>query len=209
MWHLFLTLANQSTSCLPLEEVNEHRPTTSSVEPLLVHFPNGCAPNGVFCALVVYLLSSCGWKISYRDSSPICVSRNCIEFQLPDPGSVTLIDSFAYLEVHVVALKHLYPIVCPEVRSAIFSGLQQASHALKYGDLDLEDAFFCSCTTPPHAATLCVRKHGHYWRCSQNPALYSQLEQKHTVWFENMSTPPSNSGQCMYYLYSYTASVMC
>ena len=45
------------------EEVSKQFPLPSSfAAPLLVHFPDGCAQNGVFCALVVYLLSVSGWK---------------------------------------------------------------------------------------------------------------------------------------------------
>ena len=39
-------------------------PPSSLAAPLLVHFLAGCAQNGVFCALVVYLLSVSGWKFA-------------------------------------------------------------------------------------------------------------------------------------------------
>ena len=48
-------------------------PPSSSAAPLLVHFPAGCAQNGVFCAVVVYLLSKCQWNFA-RDieGNPLC-----------------------------------------------------------------------------------------------------------------------------------------
>jgi len=49
---------------MPPEEVSkEFPPPSSSAAPLLVHFPAGCAQNGFFGALVVYLLSKHQWKV--------------------------------------------------------------------------------------------------------------------------------------------------
>ena len=80
-------------------------PPSTSAAPLLVHFPAGCTQNGVFCALVVNLLSEYHWKIACDSAgTPLSVSRSCICFQLPDkPVCVTIVDSFAYLEVHIQA----------------------------------------------------------------------------------------------------------
>ena len=44
----------------PREVSKQLPPPSSSAAPLLVHFPAGCAQNGVFCALVVYLVSVSG-----------------------------------------------------------------------------------------------------------------------------------------------------
>ena len=72
------------------EEVRKQLPPPStSAAPLLVHFPSGCAQNGVFCALVVYLFSECHWKntcdpkgtLYFVSLSAVTV---CNDFQLPD-----------------------------------------------------------------------------------------------------------------------------
>ena len=47
-------------------------PPSSSAAPLLVQFPAGCAQNGFFCALVVYLLSECHWEFDFCFWLEIC-----------------------------------------------------------------------------------------------------------------------------------------
>ena len=49
---------------MPPEEVSKHLPPPSSfAAPLLAHFPAGCALNGFFGALVVYLLYKLQLKV--------------------------------------------------------------------------------------------------------------------------------------------------
>ena len=86
------------------EDVSKYLPPpSSSAAPLLVHFPAGCAQNGVFCALVIYLLSKCQWKFACDvRGNPLCISHSCIRFQFPGkPASIVLVDCFSYFEVHV------------------------------------------------------------------------------------------------------------
>ena len=55
------------------------------------------------CCLVVFLINHCKWQVCRPSGLPILVARNCIKFTLPScPCSVTLIDSFAKFEVHVI-----------------------------------------------------------------------------------------------------------
>ena len=135
------------------EEVRKQLPPPSTcAAPLLVHFPSGCAQNGVYCALVVYLLSERHWMIACgHKGTPLCVSRSCIYFQLPDiPVCVALVDSFAYLEVHVLkAPKTFNSKICHKIRGAIFSGLDAASKVLQYNS-EPRTAFFCKCGAPKH-----------------------------------------------------------
>ena len=86
------------------EEVSKYLPPpSSSAAPLLVHFPAGCAQNGVFCALIVYLISKCQWKVECdTKGTPLWASHSCVRFQLPGkPASILLVDTFSYFEVHV------------------------------------------------------------------------------------------------------------
>ena len=139
------------------EKLNKHLPPPSfSSAPLLVHFPGGCAQNGVFCALVVYLLSECQWNFA-RDvkGDPLCVSHSCVHFQFAGkPASIVLVDCFSYFEVHVTMCNTMYPKICPMIQEAIFGGLKAAAEALRYNKSTPLPAFFCKCTdSPPHAAT--------------------------------------------------------
>ena len=191
------------------EEVGKQLSTTSSsVASLVVHFPAGCAQNGVFCALVVY---QSHWK--FAKGALQCVARNRVCFQLPDaPVSVTLVDSFSFFKVSVEAPKPMYSKVCPKIREAIFSGVDAAARALKYNNSKPKPAFLCgkcSSESPPHAATPAIDDG--YLVCTTSES-YEPLTKQHTVWFDvklsaacltegkqNMLHLPSNWNTCVRY----------
>ena len=156
---------------------------SSSVAHLLVHFPAGCAQNGVFCALVVYLLSKCHWE--FAKGTLECVSRSCVCFKIPDtPVSIALADSFSFFKVSVEAPDPLYPKFCPKIRQAIFSGVEAAARALKYNNSKPKPAFLCgkcSSESPPHAATPATDSC--YLVCTKSES-YEPLTEQHTVWFD-------------------------
>ena len=172
---------------ISLEEVsNQLPPTSSSAAPLLVHFPAGCAQNGVFCALVVYLLSECQWKFA-RDTkgNPLCVSRSCIHFRFPGkPASIALVDSFSYFEVHVTKCNTTHSKVCPLIQEAIFSGLKAAAESLKYNNSMPVPAFFCKCSSSPHAA-IPVTDDDCYLICTMTDDYTGPLMKQHSVWLES------------------------
>ena len=178
------------------EEVNIKLPPPSTcAAPLLVHFPAGCAQNGLFCALVVYLISKCQWKLA-RDvrGNPLCVSRNCVHFQfLGKRASIVLVDTFSYFEVHVTMHNTMYPKICPMIRESIFSGLKAASATLRYIDCAAISAFFCKCSlSRPHAATI---DGGSYLMCTQSTH-YERLTEHHAVWLD-MKLPAEKGGLSM------------
>ena len=166
------------------EEVSKQLPPPSTcAAPLLVHFPAGCAQNGVYCALVVYLHSECRWKIACGPKgTPLCVSRSCIYFQLPDKTvCVALVDSFAFFEVHVKAPETKYPKICPMIREAIFSGLKAAADVLRYNNTTPVPAFLCECSSPPHTAT----PDDGYLVCTKCTE-YGPLTKQYTIWLDNL-----------------------
>ena len=170
------------------EEVTELLPSpSSSAAPLLAHFPAGCAQNGVFCALVVYLISKCQWKFTCNvKGNPLCVSRSCVRFQFPGkPASIVLVDSFSYFEVHVTMRNTIYSKICPMVREAIFSGLKAAAEALRYSNSTPVPAFFCKCTdSPPHAATPVIEDDDCYLMCTMSDDDGRPLMKQHSVWLD-------------------------
>ena len=171
---------------------------SSSAAPLLVHFPAGCAQNGVFCALVVYLISVSGWK--FAKGIPHCVSRSCVHFQLPGkPACITLVDSFSFFELHVSkAPNSMYSELCPMIRIAIFSGLKATYTSLRYNNSTPIPGFFCKCSSPPHAAT--IDDKGRYMICTTSTNCTS-LTKKHTVWLRKQ--PPSPVAEGMEQLSKY------
>ena len=169
------------------EEVSKQLPLqSSSAAPLLVHFPAGCAQNGIFCALVVYLISNCKWKFACNvKGNPLCVSRGCVRFQFPDkPASILLVDSFSYFEVHVTMRNTMYPKVCPMIREAIFNGLKAAAEALRYNNSTPVPAFFCKCSSSPHAATPVIDDDDCYLMCTMTEDDGGPLMKQHSVWLD-------------------------
>jgi len=117
------------------EEFNLHRVTLQSAAPLIICFPNGWAPHGVFCSLIASLLSfpsSLHLKLFPRPDCPTqpeCLTRNCVKFQLPEdaPGALTLIDSFAYFEAHVETHRSVCSHICPLIQEGLLEGLRNAA----------------------------------------------------------------------------------
>ena len=168
----------------PEEVSRQLPPPSSSAAPLLVHFPAGCAQNGVFCALVVYLISKCQWKFACDvKGNPLCVSRSCVRFQFPGKrASIVLVDNFSYFEVHVTMRNAMYPKVCPMIREAIFSGLKAAAESLRYNNSTPVPAFFCKCSSSPHAATPVIDDEDCYLMCTMSDDDGGSLMKKHSVW---------------------------
>ena len=174
----FMPSLLQMTS--PKEIIKQIPIRSSSAAPLLVHFPAGCAQNGVFCALVVYLLSKCRWK--FAKGTLECVSRSCVCFQLPGkPVCIALVDSFSHFTVHVKAPDAMHHKVCPMIREAIFCGLKAAAETMRYNNSTPVPAFFCKCSSSPHAATPVFDDGDGYLMCTKF-SNSEVLTKQHTVW---------------------------
>ena len=169
---------------LPAESIT--RPP-SSIAPLLVHFPSKCAQNGVFCALVVHLLTACKWELQTNDSNLACVFRNCIRFNLPGkPATATLIDSFSFFEVHLSTRSRIIP---SEVRKAVFNGLENAYCTLKYNNSKPVEGFFCKCgSSARHAATRYIEEEDCYLACTEKSGDGGTLCEEHELWFKEHSS---------------------
>ena len=175
---------------VPPSELEHYRVFTSSADPLLIRFVSGCIRCGVFCCLVVFLMKKCGWKVCLPSGEPVLLARNCVKFRLPkEPGSVTLIDSFSCIEVHVKARPRVLPNVCPLVRASVLEGVDAASDALHYNNDKPVISIFC----PHEGATQRGKRHfadmhvsTKLWCCSEDFDLDGDLKPSHTVW---LSTP--------------------
>lgn len=175
---------------LHTSQLAEHRVSdSSSVSPLLLHFPKG--PRiGVFCSLVVFLLSTDNhspgpWEVlKVKQVTPRCLYRNCVEFIVPGyPATITLVDSFASFEVHVNIrpedCNDFCSELCPLVKKAVLDGIEKARKALHYSDWECQPAFFCPCGEGTlHHAGLAKKR----WICSSDPLRCGRLEEKHLLW---------------------------
>ena len=174
---------------LCLEEVIKHHvSSTDNPAPITIHYPKTWLPVGVFPSLVAYLLNHCGWTPVSKGGKPVCMYHNCMQFELPGgkPGSIVLIDSTKFLEIHVHAKVGIASKDCLQIRDMIQSGLEEAHKSLHYDSAVVEEGFLCSgkCgNTEAHLATMDTDKES--WRCSENTNIGHLLEQRHTVWFKD------------------------
>ena len=166
---------------LPKEKVSEHRVTSSDhPAPLVIHYPKMWLPVGVMPSLVVHLRNNHNWEI-YK---PLCLYHNCITFGLPGrkPGSVVLINSTKFLEIHVKS--KLDSKLCHTIREDIMAGLEEAHKSLHYDPPEVEIGFLCSgvCgnTDESHLATL--DDENKTWRCSGDDGKGSNLTKREYPW---------------------------
>ena len=176
---------------MPYQEVKKCRVTSSdNPAPLVIHYPKMWLPVGVMPSLVVYLRNEGKWDISEKDGGPACLYHNCIKFRLPGgrPGSVFLLDSTMFLEIHVkLTTVKVDSKLCHTIKEAIMTGLKEAHTSLHYDPPEAEIGFLCSgvCgnTDEPHLATLDDKKKT--WRCSEDDCTGSHLTQREQVWIDN------------------------
>ena len=188
-----------------LTDKEKHRSSSESLSPLLILLHGGCLPNGLFTSLIVFLKNSCGWQLAYRrrPRKPICLYQNCVTFVVPGnlPGTVTLIASFNYLEVHVnCSIESEINSVCTKVFRNIKRGLEESWKVLYPGVVSFSLAFFCdSCnpTSAEHSKPCQVQRHhanisdgGKHETCSEDPILGAPLCDSKLRWL--MSTSKSD-----------------
>ena len=170
------------------QEIDQYRVTsfTSGVAPLAIHFSCKLVPHGVFCSLVTFLRSQFHpWSLSLCPedrTKPLCLTRNCIKFQLPEyaPGSLTLIDAFSHFELHINTRQDVCVHLCPSIWQTLAEGIQIAAKTLKY-QLVPKQAFICKHeNTRPHLAL--PNKAMNYWKCELDPDISGPLKEEHKVW---------------------------
>ena len=150
---------------------------------LMIRFPHGYIPNGLFCCLVALLLSS-SWKVCMDSGKPLCLYRNCIRLGHQDSADiVTLVDMFSYIEVHV---DEASSEVCREIRGLVHSGIKSACSVLKYRDVQFKDAFMCAgarCTSdPPHIAVVVCSRSAYKWKCTIKDYQNGDLSEDQLMW---------------------------
>ncbi len=182
------------------QELDKHRQLDplSPAAPLLIHFPDHCVPAGVFIVLVIYLQNIAHWQLRLSFGNPRCFYRNCVGFKLPTGhgGSVTLVDSFEYIEVHVAKAKvNTCRKACSQIVRDIVEGINDAARRLQYGTLQPTIAFFCQrptsdCKCTPHLAEVVDDE----WVCSENEEISDVLASHHQMWLGHEQATGTTSG---------------
>ena len=176
------------------EDLDSLEPSLMSLTPILIYFPDGCAPGGAFCCLSVYLISECGWKIADT------FYRNCLKFHV---GSitVTLIDSFHYFKVYLEDPNVISPFsICKWVLASISTGLSKACLALNYDAINHNISILCPCKREKHEHAATLDKQFMYWACTKFTNIKGKVSEKFTPWhhLQNQVEFPTDTSYSKY-----------
>ena len=177
---------------LDSKAVDDHR--VRCIPSLVLQFPGGGPRQGIFCALLCWLVSPkndspAPWSISVDEvGSPVCLYRNCVQFDIPDSlSTVTLIDTYTHFEVHVDIPPEDANDLCPEefpvIRKAIDKGLHKAAFNLGYFNSSPSSALLCPCGRgEAHVAEIVKST---YWKCSlkKEARKFAKLTSLQRLWF--------------------------
>ena len=185
---------------IPPAELDKIR-SSFTISPLAIYFRSGCIRSGVFCCLVVDVIKRLGWKVLLPSGKPICFAKNCIQLKLPKlPCTVTLIDSFSYLEVYIKVLFSLRKELCPAVRNEILKSIRLSCQALHYNNDTPETGIFCPCKKSTgsirklHLADVSERNGCKFWMCSLEADVWEELSDEHRIWLDNSEGSGEYSG---------------
>lgn len=191
-------------SLLPLlssDEISELSRNTadpnSFAKPLIVYFPDGWSPNGLFCAVIVFLLSSkthaLRWNFltqnrCYNSQLQLKNGRNFAKFAIEGyHGMVTIINSGRHFEIHTTCPGNL----CSKIKDCIFDGIRKVHTRFTY-TFKCGVAFFCPCGSPGplHLAELGADQS---LICTRNRDIcYDELTPNYTIWLEAHMEGPGN-----------------
>ena len=173
----------------------------TKIAPLVVWFPTGWAPPGVYCCTICHLQSYSQWDVVKKpcttstciskDTQLPHVSRNCITFTKHGrPGSVTIIDNFSFFITCVNVdtsdmMEDELQEHCQAIRCELFAAVEAALKNTHHTNSHPKNAFLCpyqnqSCSTELHVAH--ISDNGRRWICSENNNNFSTFAPEQTVW---------------------------
>ena len=161
----------------------------SEVAPLMIIYDGGYVPLGIFCSMVINLMSVSYWELNEEK-----LYRNKIQFSVGDDYiTVTLIGRPTYLEVVISdkgAVDVLTGVECNEIREQISTTLKEVAIDLNYNYIKFEFGFDC----PHHPGEhLCLKKkHLHCLKDESKTVI--RLEETQHIWFDvrTVSVIPHN-----------------
>ena len=151
---------------------------------MLIHFPIGLIPFGVYCSTVCELISGCRWELIGE------VSRNKFSFTLPNsPCVLSLIDSFdSFFVLNLEILSEFstdaLSSICTEIRKTILNVINEVIKVLKYTAIKPVMVFLCEHDGSfPHVAEYlelydCLR-------CIKDKSIKKPLNEKHQLWLRS------------------------
>ena len=173
------------------------------IEPLVISFPYGYSPRGLFCASVAHLAKLSNWIVESAQCR-LERKRNLIEFELSEHtmgdsevqraaplGRVVIMDMTSHIEVYSTCeTEHL----C-DIRRAIYGALWYAAESLSYSprDMEVNVGFVChiECgVSERHGTAVIFSQKTQRWlsKCIRNSSKRGrQLTPQQMVWFTSES----------------------
>ena len=174
----------------------------TGIAALVVEFPTGWAPPGVFCCSVCHLQSHAHWEVVHKPpttpgskdtpNAQLCqISRNSITFRKHGrPGTVTFIDNFSFfiacVNVDTKKMEREELVEhCQAVRSELFAAVEAGLENTHHTNSRPVPAFLCpihnnSCSTELHTAHL--SDNGKKWICSENSDAFDLVTPQQSLW---------------------------
>ena len=179
--------------CLLRKQGIPHLVAGASSLALLFYFGRDGPKLGVYCFLLASLITEAKWELLEEDGYPVQVSRNRVQFALPEknPGCVTITDPFSsYFHVIVEleppkgasadGIQDIYKEICPVIRETVLTGIRKASLKLNYNNSIPEIAFPCPKHNDLHPAI--ISKNGRLLICTSDRRVYSEMTEQHKLW---------------------------
>ena len=177
-------------SLLADKDIQDHLPSPSKVAPLVLHFSNGCVPNGCFGNVISCLISKFNWKVCQTEQGkPACLAHNIVTLRDPLlPVTITIVNHILHLEIHVdmARVEEHFSEICSSIRTTIFSAIEKVFKIMKFEDIQVETAFLCPCKcSPSHAASICHFLYGgSYTVCIKTGISIGCLQKEQQFWFQ-------------------------
>ena len=180
---------------LALDKVFAYRlPSSSQVAPLLIYYPGGLFPTGLFSALVTFLQDRSSWKVAEKHGEHICLFKNCVMFRHTDfPITLTLIYSFEFVEIYIQIQQGFSPEPFTSVRTMLLLGLDRAAKIQRCDTLQPQVGFLCQCGNETHQHLATISGDGKWWFCSIDDTCSGALNEKHLMWLSDYCEESSST----------------
>ena len=125
------------------------------------------------------------WNVLLPKSrEPALLAKNCVEFRFPShPCTITLIDSFSYIEVYIKSPPAIGKELCPTIRDQLLDGIQAASNVLHYNNDTPQVSIFCPCALSTEKLHLAeIDSSSGYWICMSKNDVWGELPSQSRVW---------------------------
>ena len=170
------------------EDIEHYLPSPSKVAPLVIHFSNGCVPNGCFGNITSCLISKYNWKVCRtEDDKPECLAHNIVTLHVPKLSKATIVNCTRHLEIYVnmsEVKEKDFNEICSHIHSTVFSAIGKVFKLMRFEDIYVEPAFHCPCkhSPKPHIAKICNISTGSSYLVCTKTSETSQVQREHQFW---------------------------